>query len=98
MDKKIKKLENLVMRYLSKSKSDIIAEWGNPLKDSDYDTFYYQKLRFGIFKDDIALIFQNGRVADIMISEYFMGIHVYNIFYNEEKASKYRVVKIYKIF
>lgn len=95
MNSKIKKLENLVRTHLSKSRLDIKMLWGKPLQDSDNNTWYFKKVRYGIFKDEIAFIFLNDRVVDIMISEYVFGVHICNIFYNEGHTVKYRVVKMF---
>lgn len=95
MDRKIQKIDALVKNYLSKSKFYIRRYWDDPLLHSDDEIWYYRKYRFGIFKDEIAFVFKNNKVSDIIISEYMFGIAVYNIFYQAGQINKYKVVKLF---
>lgn len=95
MDKRIQKIDHLVKNYLSKSRSEILKLWGKPLKESDNDTWFYEKKSFGIFKDEIAFIFKNDLVEDVMISEFVLGISLYNIFYYKDETCQYKVVKLF---
>lgn len=88
MDQQIRKLQNYLKKYFGSSKSQILTEWGNPLDSVDENLWFYSKRRFLIFKDEICFFFKNGKVDDIVITEYCLGTPMRNIFFSKgEKPS-----------
>lgn len=94
MDRKIQKLKNLVDRYFHTSKEDLLKTFGKASSRSDYSIWFYNRYRFFVFKDEIAFIFEEGRVVDIIISEYIFWIEVRNIFYYENGNPEYKVLNL----
>ncbi len=94
MDRKIQKIDRLVKKHLHQSKQQIREEWGNPEKDSDQDIWFYNKYRFGIFKDEIAFFFKENEVVDITITEYILWKGMRNIFYFEGEVPEYKVFRL----
>jgi len=92
MDKQIKKLKDLVDKYLHRSREDILEEWGKPLKNSDNEVLFYKQHHWGIFKDEIAFALEENRVADIMMTQYICGKEYKSIFYYEGYSPEYKVI------
>ncbi|KFF09778.1 hypothetical protein IW15_22230 [Chryseobacterium soli] len=96
MDKQIQKLKSLVDDYLHRSSTDVLKEWGKPVKtfkSSDNEIWFYSQYRWGIFKDEIAFILKKDCVADIMIGQYFFWKEYKNIFHYEGQTPEYKVIK-----
>lgn len=93
MDRKIQKLKKLIDNFLHASRENILKEWGDPLKHSDNEIWFYNKYPWGIFKDEIAFIFGEDFVVDIMVTQYFFWMEYQNIFYYEGEDNEYRMMK-----
>lgn len=94
MDPKIQKLKVLVEKYLNKSKFEIYIIFGTPSEKSDQEIWFYKKYRFLVFKDEIAFVFRQNRICDIVITEYFLWEELRNIFYYEGQNPEYKVIEI----
>ncbi|WP_434979105.1 hypothetical protein [Daejeonia sp. YH14] len=94
MDKQIQKLRNLVQQHLNQTKTDLEKKYGRPCKNSDAEVWFYRKYRWGIFKDEIAFIFEEDCVIDITLTEYIFWIEYRNIFYNRGENPEYKVIKL----
>ncbi len=94
MDKQIQKLQNYLKKYFGSSKSQILTEWGNPQTISDENLWFYSKRRFLIFKDEICFFFKNGKVDDIVITEYIMGIPQHNIFFSKSENPPFKISSV----
>jgi len=94
MDKQIQNLKGLVDNYLHKSKEDILKEWGNPLRKSYDEIWFYNRYNYGIFKDEIAFLFEfkENHVTDIMITQYIFWKAYKNIFYLDGQNPEYKVM------
>ena len=95
MDKQIFKLKKLVEKYLHQTKDKISKDWKKPLKDSDDEIWFFRKYRWLIFQDKIAFIFEEDKVVDITITQYFLGIELRNIYFFEYQTPRYKVVNNY---
>lgn len=93
MDKQVQKLKKLIDNFLYSSKENILKEWGDPLKHSDNEIWFYNKYRWGIFKDEIGFIFEEDFVADITITQFIFWNEYQNIFYYEGQIPEYRIMK-----
>lgn len=82
MDKQIQKLKQYLIKYLGKTKSEISAEWGRPVIISDENIWIYERCYFIVLKDEICFLFANGKVNDIIITEYVFGKPIQNITYH----------------
>lgn len=95
MDKQIQKLKKLVDTYLHHPKDDIMASFGKPKKNSDDEVWFYSFYHLGVFRDEIAFIFQENQVADIMISEFFLWKLISNAYYYEGKKFDYKMTRYF---
>ena len=94
MDKQIQKLRKLVHQHLNQTKTDLENKFGKPDKNSDKEIWFYHKYQCGIFKDEIAFIFEEDRVIDITLTEYIFWIEYRSIFYNKGENPEYKVIKL----
>lgn len=94
MDRRIKKLQGYLNKYLGKRDVEIIEELGLSKEDYLEDTIFYKKKYKIFFRDDIAFYIKDGRVADIYITECFLWIGLSNIFYYEDEYPQYRVINL----
>ena len=94
MDKQIRKLRKLVTLYLHKSRGDLEKIYGTPDIKFDDEMWFYNRYRWGIFKDEIAFVFEDNYVVDISITEYIFGKEYRNIFYYEGQNPEYKVFNI----
>lgn len=92
MDKQIRKLKKLVDRHLNQTKSQIVKEWKKPLKESDNEIWFFRKYRWFLFQDEVAFIFAEDKVIDIIITEYLLGIELRNIYFFQYQFPEYKVV------
>ena len=93
MNKKTQKLERLVEKYLNKPKQEIHHYFGEPQRNSDHEVSFYNHYKYGIFRNEIAFVFSEDKVVDIVITEYFLWIELYAIYYFEGQTPTYKVVK-----
>jgi len=93
MDKQIQKLKRLVDGFLHTHREDILKEWGKPLKHSDNEIWFYKQYHWGICRDEIAFVFEEDIVADIMIAQYIFCVEYQNIYYYEGQDPEYKVMK-----
>jgi len=93
MDKQIRKLKKLVGLHLRQNKEDITKIWGKPSAYSDNEVWFYSDYRWGIFRDEIAFIFEEDIVVDITITQYFLWIEYLYIFYYEHETPEYKIIK-----
>ena len=93
MDKQIRKLKKLVGLYLLQHKGDIRRIWGEPAKYSDNEVWFYSRYRWGIFRDEIAFIFEDDIVVDVSIVQYLLWIEYQHIFYYENGTPEYKIIK-----
>ncbi|WEK71170.1 MAG: hypothetical protein P0Y62_06330 [Candidatus Chryseobacterium colombiense] len=96
MDKQIRKLKKIVRLHISQKKEDIRKIWGEPAKGSDEEFWFYSRYCWGIFRDEIAFIFESDKVVDITITECFLWMEYGNIFYYEYGTPEYKVFKFYE--
>ncbi len=94
MDKQIRKLRKLVTLYLHKSRGDLEKIYGKPDAKFDDEMWFYNRYRWGIFKDEIAFVFEDNYVVDISITEYIFRKEYRNIFYYEGQNPEYKVFNI----
>lgn len=94
MDKQIRKLRKLVTLYLHKSRGDLEKIYGTPDIKFDDEMWFYNRYRWGIFKDEIAFVFEDNNIVDISITEYIFGEEYRNIFYYEGQNPEYKVFNI----
>ena len=95
MDKQIQKLKSYLDQYLGKSSEYILQKLGMPETYYENDeVLFYEKKKYGIFKDEIALFLKNDKVEDIAITEYVFGIAVRNIFYYQKESPEFKVSNI----
>lgn len=92
MDKQVRKLKNLVNKYLHKTRKHVVKDWKNPLKESDNDILFFRKHWRVLFWDEIAFIFEEDKVTDIVITEYLLGIELRCIYFYEYQSPEYKVV------
>ncbi|MXS72087.1 hypothetical protein GSF70_12755 [Flavobacteriaceae bacterium W22] len=90
----MQKLKILVEKHLHQSKEKIRKEWKKPLKNSDAEIWFYHKYRWGIFKDEIAFIFEEDKVIDIALTEYIFWIEYKNFFYYKGENPEYKVMNL----
>ena len=93
MDKQIWKLKKLVDKHLNQAKEELSKEWKNPLKDSDDEIWFFRKYKNLLFWNEVAFIFIEDKVVDIIITEYILGIEICNIYFFEHQSLEYKVVK-----
>lgn len=91
MDRKIQKLKKLVDSYLKKSKDEITAAFGIPLKGSDDEVWFYNSYHYGLFREEIFIFFEKDRVVDIIISEFFLSLLISSAYYFEGKEFDYKL-------
>lgn len=96
MDPKIQRLKRLIDRFLNQSKDDLRGILGSPSKKSDSEVWFYSKYRMLVYKDEIAFVFQEDIIVDIMVTEYFLWIEINNIFYYEGQDPEFKVVGLQK--
>lgn len=96
MAKQTQKLQSYLTKYLGKPENYVYESMGKPLQFPERDILFYQHRKRIIFLDEIAFSIQNGKVKDIMLSEYVFGIAVRNIFYYPENNASYKVVNLFK--
>ncbi|WP_434981070.1 hypothetical protein [Daejeonia sp. YH14] len=77
-------------KYLGKQEYEVLKELGsNPLRFPGSDVLFYRFSRGLIFTDEIVFFIEDGRVADIAITEYILGIAVKNIFYQPTEKMEF---------
>lgn len=96
MDPKIQRLRRLLDRFLNKSKNDVRTILGSPSKRSDTEVWFYSQYRMLVYKDEMAFVFEEERVVDIMVTEYFLWMEINNIFYYEGQDPEFRVMSLLK--
>jgi len=94
MDEQIQKLKKLVKIHLHQTKIEILKIWGKPNKNSDDYIWFYSWYNYGIFKDEIAFIFDEHQVVDICITSYIFWIKYKNTFYYENQKPEYKAFTI----
>lgn len=94
MDKQIRKLKKLVDQHLGQSKLDLENNFGKACQDSDAEVWFYRHYHWGIFKDEIAFFFEEDKVIDISLTEYFFWIEHKNIFYYKGENPEYKVMNL----
>lgn len=94
MDPKIQRLKVLIDKYLNKSRGEIYIIFGSPSDGSDQEVWFYTKYRLGIFRDEIAFVFHQNKICDIVITEYFLWKELRNIFYYEGQNPQYKIIEI----
>ncbi|WP_144282063.1 hypothetical protein [Chryseobacterium echinoideorum] len=95
MDKKTQKLQDYMDKYLEKTYLQIVAELGVPIAKYDNKTLHYDKFYKLVFKDEITFFLEDGIVSDIVITEFFLGFGIRNIFYFKNENPEYKVAKIF---
>jgi len=93
MDKQIRKLKSLVDQYLHQDKDYVRKILGKPSKKSDDWIWSYNLYHWGVFRDEIAFIFEEEEVVDIVITRYFLWVEYLYIYYQEYAKPEYRVIK-----
>ncbi len=92
MDQQIQKLKKLVHQYLHKSRAEIRLLFGKPHQKSDNEIWFYTQYQRIIFKDEIAFIFEEDHVVDIVISQFILWKEWKNIFYYENQNPEYKII------
>lgn len=92
MGKEIQKLKRLIDENLNKSKNQIRMIFGVPSKKSDNEVWFYRKFQISLFNDEIIFIFENDKVIDITICQYFLWLEIKNIYYFEAGTPEYKEV------
>ncbi len=92
MDPQVRKLKKLIEAHLHQSKNQILMIFGRPKKNSDSEIWFFRKFRFSFFNDEIAFIFEEDKVVDICLTQYFLWQEVKNIYYLEGQDPEYKVV------
>lgn len=92
MDKQIRKLKKIVDKHLNQTRKQIAKEWKNPLKDSNNEIWFFRKYQWLIFWDEVAFIFEEDKVIDITVTEYFLGVELRNIYFFQYQTPEYKVV------
>ncbi len=92
MDKHIRKLKKLVGENLHNSRKEIINIFGLPSKKYDDDIWFYRRFRFSLLNEEIAFIFTEDQVVDIVLTQYFLWFEIKNVYYFEEQIPEYKQV------
>lgn len=96
VNKKRQKLRNYLEGYLGKTDVEIIEKFGNNIKMYSEDTLIVIKPYNFIFRDEVTFFLREGKVVDIVITEFFLWIGIRNIFYYKGESPEYKVVELYK--
>lgn len=91
----IQQLQNLVKLHLYQSKEQLIKVLGRPLQFSDDYIWFYRKHHWLFFRDEISFIFEDDKVVDVCITEYFLWFELYTIFFYEGQTPEYKVIKLF---
>ena len=94
MDTQVRKLKKLVDQHLHKSQNQILLIFGRSKKNSDSEIWFFRQFRFSFFNDEIAFIFEEDKVVDICLTQYFLWQEVRNIYYMEGQDPEYKVVSM----
>ena len=73
----------------------MIKGLGNPVEEYYGDTLIYAKAYKILFRDEIVFFIEEGKVADIAITECFLWIGLRNIFYFKDEVPEYEIIKLF---
>ncbi len=94
MEKRIQRLKTLIQTYLGHTKSQISKELGQCENKSDNEIWFYRKSYNILFREEIAFLFIEDEVVDVVITDYFLWIEIRNIFYFEGQHPEYKVINL----
>lgn len=94
MKHKIQKLKKMVQKYLYKTKSEILLNMGQPSKESDHETWFYNRYHWLIFKDEITFFFEYEKVSEIIITESILKKEIRIMYYYKGKKPEYKMINL----
>ena len=92
MDKQVQKLKNLLDKNIHKSKNEILKVFGRPSRKSDSEVWFYRRFGLSLFSDEIVFIFEEDRVVEISLTQYFLLMERKNVYYFKGQNPEYKVV------
>lgn len=92
-----KKLDRYLKKYLCTTEDYISSILGKPevFQDGNETVCFYKKTSFLVFKDEIGFVMKNGKVSDITITEFFLGIAIRVIYHVSGETPKYKTYKVF---
>ncbi|MFZ4929409.1 hypothetical protein [Chryseobacterium sp. Mn2064] len=94
MNKHTQKLRSLIEKHLHQPKNQILRIFGRPSEKSDSEVWFYRKFRFSPFNEEITFVFENERVVDISLNQYFLWMEVLSVYYFEGQSPEYKIVSL----
>ncbi len=95
MDKQIQKLAIWIDLLMNQPKEIVVQMCGKPNRNSDDEVFFYCQYKWAIFKKKIAVIFDDDRVTDIILTESIFGVEIRNIYYFEKRKPSYTIQQVF---